>query len=153
MKKWWLICAVAVVAATAYTQNWRLVPNFGTVDLAAGFTPDPHTVRVVPGGDIDLSTVFNEIGIRANGYISDAPDLDLNYEAGSFPLKFRVVGGEIDTVLLVNDPNGNWHYNDDTHGLDPEITLQNPMSGMYNIWVGTYEPESAGTVTLMITEM
>lgn len=153
MRKWWVMLAVLALAVTGYTQNWRLQPHFGTVDLAAGFMPDPHTVQIVPGGDIDLSSVFKTIGIHANGYISDAPDLDLNYEAGNFPLKFRVVGGDIDTILLINDPSGTWHYDDDTYGLDPEIVFEQPASGMYNIWVGTYDTDASGSVTLMITEM
>jgi hypothetical protein len=30
-------------------QNWRAAPLYGTAQLSAGFTPDPHSVHVTAG--------------------------------------------------------------------------------------------------------
>lgn len=155
MKKILFVLSVCLLALTAYTQNWRLQPHFGTVDLQSGFTPDPHVVNIVPGGSINLANAQSIIGMNVSGFVSDAPDLDLNYTSNhSYPLRFRVEGGSVDTLLLINDPSGTWHYNDDTHGLDPEILFLKPLSGMYNIWVGRYQSEGAsGNVRLLISEL
>lgn len=53
-----------------------------------------------------------------------------------------------DTVLLVNDPRAEWHHNDDTNGLNPEITISNPSEGRYDIWVGTYVAADRAPATL-----
>jgi hypothetical protein len=44
----------------------------------------------------------------------------------------------VDTILLVNTPDGNWHFNDDYRGTNSAITFQNPMQGQYDIWTGSY---------------
>ena len=31
--------------------NWDLGPNFGVVDLAAGFTSDPYSIDLIAGSD------------------------------------------------------------------------------------------------------
>jgi hypothetical protein len=153
MKKLLSLLAFIVFTITASAQDFTLDPHFGTVNLRAGFVPDPHVVTLRPGGSINLSQVRKTIGISARGFVSSAPDVDLNYVAGDHTLTFKVEGGNVDTVLLINDPQGRWYFNDDTNGRDPLISFQNPTSGQYNIWVGTYGSESSGRVRLLITEL
>ncbi len=130
---------------TAGAQNWLLAPAYGEVELFAGFTEDPYVVDLVAGGAVDLANR----GYR--GQVADAPDFDLWYEAGSFPLTIRVERGTGATILLVNDPSGHWHFNDGSDRGDPQIVFRRPESGLYNIWVGTLR---AGFVParLVITE-
>ena len=134
-----LMLGLGLAAGTVSAQpNWRAEPTFGTVDLQAGFAPDPHTVAIRAGG-----TDRNPIsGSGCAGYINNAqPDVSLNYTAGRSRL-YIYVRSDSDTTLLVNDASGNWHCSDDFNGSNPAIILENPTSGNYNVWVGTYDRDS-----------
>lgn len=142
MSRWTsrLLAPVAVLACLPLSlaaQNVAAVPTYGTVNLSAGFTPDPQ-IRAVTAGGNDYTQLAG-----CNAYIhAAAPDLDLEYQAGSFPLTIEA-RSRMDVTLLVNAPNGSWHCNDDGgEGTDAAITFSSPMSGQYNIWVGTYRAQS-----------
>lgn len=147
MKKVLLLSVVLVIiAGAAFAQDWSEPPTFGEADLEWGFSPDPYVVELTAGGNADLS------GIGYYGYVMDAPDFDLYYEAGDYQLTIKVEA-KADTILLVSDPDGNWLFNDDTNGLNPAIILGNPDSGLYDIWVGTVYSDEMPTARLIITEM
>lgn len=136
-------------AAPASAQQWLLAPSYGEVELFAGFTGDPYTIELIAGGSDNIS----HLGYR--GFVAEAPDFDLWYEAGSFPLTFRVEASRGTTVLLINDPEGYWHFSDgtaltETDGL-PRIVFRRPRSGLYNVWVGTVRNEFI-PARLLITE-
>ena len=137
---------VASVPATA--QNWSLQPTYGTVSLTSGFLPDPYVAQVVSSGPINAS---QSIGGGCRGMVANAPDYRLNYTAGSYPLQFRVESNS-DTTLVINAPNAQWYCNDDYQGLNPGFTFDNPMSGQYDIWVGSYRGDYA-PANLIITEI
>ena len=62
---------------------------------------------------------------------------------------------ESDTVLLINDPDGEWYCNDDYSdelGLASGLDFSSPQSGVYDIWVGSYEDEFS-SATLYVTEL
>ena len=150
MKRFLMVGALVFVALMAWGQNYSLQPAYGSVTLNAGFHPDPYTVTVVAGGHIDIS---NLRGVSAYGRVADAPDFDLYYEnAGQYRMTIKVDNTRADTILLVNDPSGRWHFNDDTNGLNPAITFNNPQSGLYDIWVGTIDGNTANA-RLVLTEM
>ena len=134
--------------------DWTLAPNFGTVDLRAGFTPDPHEESVTSGGPIDASY----LGDDCRGWATAAPDLDVTYEAGTMTfLRFYFVAdtaGE-DTTIIVNAPDGTWSCNDDASGgtLDPMVDFASPQSGLYDIWIGSYDEGTAVSGTLYVTEL
>lgn len=154
MKSISLFAVCLLSCGVTLAQDVRLQPNFGTVELAADFLPDPHAVAVIPGGDIDLATRAQQIGMKAEGFVANAPDVDLNFTAGGSALTIKVEGGTVDTVLLINAPDGRWWYVDDVNGLDPLITFPKPLSGNYNIWVGTIERNPGrAAVRLLITEL
>ncbi|NKB32599.1 MAG: hypothetical protein GKR91_05825 [Pseudomonadales bacterium] len=150
-----IICSSVLVlclSQSALAQDVAAVPLYGTADLEAGFLPDPHTVEVSPGGLTDASN----LGGTCIGYIAgDQPDYGLNYTADAEQLGI-FVESDVDTTLIVNDPRGNWHCNDDAAMLidaNPGIMFNTPISGNYNIWVGTYrEDEASNSTTLVITE-
>lgn len=136
MRKALIAAAAAMVLGTAgaaTAQDWSQPPTFGSTNLSANFQPDPYRVSLTAGGSIDVSTSIN----GCFGYIADAPDYRLQYTPGGFSLFFFVDSAE-DTTLVINAPDGSWYCNDDTRGLDPVIQFQNPMSGQYDIWVGTW---------------
>jgi hypothetical protein len=131
-------------------QNFRAEPIYGTIELRAGFEEDPVTFEVTAGGS---TRVQEELSLppSCEGYIEpSAPDLSVNYEAGEFPLRI-FVDSQVDTTLIINDPLGQWQCNDDAFGTNPAKNFNNPPSGQYDIWVGTFDPQRA-RATLYLTE-
>ncbi len=149
-----LLLATAVaffaIGAPATAQDTNADPNFGTVRLRAGFTPDPRVVPVQSGGDINAETIDSS----CRGYISEAPDVRLVYSAGSLPLIISV-DSRADTTLIINGPDGQWYCDDDggVNGLNPMVRFNRPMSGRYEIWVGTYGGARLENAQLHISEL
>jgi serine protease Do len=123
-------------------------------DVNSGFAPDPMEVRVVSGGPIDVSY----LGDDCVGYAESNPDVQVHYIAGAQTLlRFYFIAdtpGD-DAVLIINDTASQWHCNDDysdqTH--DPSIDFSPPVSGYYDIWVGSYTSGEFIPGTLYITEL
>jgi len=143
--KTYLTAAVMTVALAASAQ----AQTFGSVNLRAGFTPDPHRVAITSGGTLDASTLRS--GCR--GWIATAVDYQVRYVAGSFNLSFSSTSSS-DTTLMVQAPNGDVYCDDDSgNGLNPIVTIGNPMSGSYNVWVGSYRNGEYARATLSISEL
>lgn len=145
-----LVAALAfvVAGAAAQAQNYNLRPAYGSINLGAGFMPDPVTRRVQAGGD----NYFNGGGgCPGGGWFANAPDYRLHYRAGGYALTFYVRAPG-DTMLLINDPSATWFCNDDSEGLDPMIRFTNPRSGQYDIWVGTYNRSRVRNAVIYISE-
>jgi len=140
-------CA-AVPGAIAQDVNGR--PNYGTVELRSGFLPDPRVIALQSGGDIDVS----RLNSNCRGFITNAPDVRLVYEAGTLPL-YISVDSSADTTLVVNAPDGEWYCDDDggTRGLNPSIRFETPQTGRYEIWVGTYGSATLRNARLHISEL
>lgn len=125
-----------------------LPATFGEITLSSGFTPDPWRVDMISGGTIDASTIAN----GCVGMVARAPDLQLNYNAGSLPLIFGVIS-DYDTTLVINGPNGRWYCDDDSgDGTNPLMSIPNPQTGIYDVYVGAYGGNSA-SAQLYITEL
>ncbi len=126
-------------------------PDFGTVVLQAGFTPNPTVSEIVSfGGVVDTSY----LGGDCVGYAARAPDLRLMWSGTSNELRifFTEDAGE-DATLVMNLPDASWVCNDDYAGsLDPLIALENPPEGQYDIWIGSYQPNQFISGTLSVTE-
>lgn len=146
------VCAATVataVSAPAAAQNYNLDPTYGTVELNAGFSDDPRLVQLSSGGSIDASSISGD----CRGYIANAPDVRVVYSSGSLPLMFSVAS-EADTTLVVNAPDGRWYCDDDgASGLNPAVRFNQPLSGRYEIWVGTYGSASLQSAVLGISEL
>lgn len=145
-----ILAAGALPAVQASAQDFNGRPNFGTLNLRAGFTPDPQTVAVRSGGSLNAESLSS----NCRGFISNAPDVRLNYSAGSYPLILSVNSGA-DTTIVVNAPDGSWYCDDDggTRGMNPALRFNNPQSGRYEIWVGTYGNSSTQPATLHVSEV
>lgn len=142
--------ALAVSAAPSMAQDWQASPTYGSVQLTTGFTPDPYQVNLTAGGSIDVS---RSLGGSCRGFVANAPDFDLYYQAGNtFPLAISVTSNS-DTTLVINGPDGRWYCDDDSGGgLNPSVVFNNPGTGLYDIWVGTYGTNLA-PATLAISEL
>jgi hypothetical protein len=137
----------ASLPASALAQDTGAAPTYGSVQLSSGFTPDPYSVSLTAGGSVDAS----RLGSSCRGKIANAPDFDLYYTPGSFPLTIYATS-DADTTLVVNTPSNQWYCIDDVNGMNPSITFSSPESGLYDIWVGTYA-DSLQDATLYITEL
>ena len=137
------------MAAGVDELDYLADPYFGSLELQAGFAPDPNLTEVVGGGGVDAS----HLGGDCIGYAAQAPDLRLEWGGVSDQLLiFFVADGYEDASLVVNLPDGTWVCNDDSDTLDPLIILEYPMEGQYGIWVGSYLPDESIAGVLGITE-
>jgi len=141
--------ATSVPVIEGGTLDFNNPPTYGSAELTAGFTPDPHTIEVVSGGQVDASY----LGGECVGHAAEEPDVRLSWSGTSAQLRifFNGAGAE-DASLLVNLPDGSWFCNDDWAGLDPEVLLSDPPEGQYDIWVGSYQPGEYISGTLSISE-
>ncbi|MEA3029876.1 MAG: hypothetical protein QOJ53_2359 [Sphingomonadales bacterium] len=141
---------LAAAAVPSSAQNTNADPNYGTVTLRTGFTPDPRVVSLRAGGDIDASNA----GSGCSGFITNAPDVRLVYSGGSLPLIISVAASS-DTTLVVNGPDGRFYCDDDggVGGLNPSVRFSNPQSGRYEIWVGTYRSGATQAARLHLSEL
>jgi len=130
--------------------SFDLAPNFGSTALAAGFTPDPHTVLgIQSGGPIDIRAL--NIGADCRGYATAARDYSIEWTGSTQNLRIFFVADN--TTLIVNLPNSQWVCNDDAAGgVNPAINITNPPPGDYDIWVGSLNANESIPGTLYITE-
>lgn len=133
--------------------DFTLEPYFGSAELTAGFTPDPHVITVTAGGSVDVAT--GTYGNECRGHASSAPDYKLNWSGNSSRLQIYFVADDgSDATLVVNSVDGGWLCNDDAPGtLNPGITIESPANGRYDIWVGAYAQGEFISGELRITEL
>ena len=144
------VAAAALLSGAAAAQDWTAEPTYGSVELSVGFTPDPYTAPITSGGTIDA---FEALGPQCAGWIADAPDFDVYYEAGSLDLTIAAVSGA-DTTLVVNAPDGSWYCDDDGgEGLNPRLDFVNPQSGLYDVWIGSYDEGEYASALLSVSEV
>jgi hypothetical protein len=144
--------AFVLSAGAAFGQNWQGTPTYGQVQLQAGFQPDPHNVRLTAGGPINAREA---LGAACPGFIANNPDFDLYWTAGGGALPLVIsADSQADTTLVVRTPSGQWLCEDDGgfNAMNPGLRIDNPQSGLYDIWVGTYRPGNAPAV-LSISEL
>ncbi len=131
--------------------DYSLTPNYGVIDLVSGFQPDPATVNVTAGGEYNAYQIPGCVGS-----ISRAPDYRVNFTAGEagLPLIFSA-SSEADTTLVINDAGGNWVCDDDggNEGLNPAVTFTTPVSGQYDVWVGSYAEGNYPSAVLNVSEL
>lgn len=131
--------------------DFSLSPNYGSVNLAPGFLPDPHTRSVTSGGSVSISNFLT--GNECRGFATAAPDYRVQLTGNASFLRFFFVG-QGDTTLVVNDAAGNWYCDDDSFStLNPTIDLVNASSGTYDIWVGSFSSSAFVSGTLYVTEL
>ncbi|MEM9317898.1 MAG: hypothetical protein AAGA70_02710 [Pseudomonadota bacterium] len=127
----------AVASACPAWQNPG-VSNLGGLNGSYLYTP--RFWNVTAGGNVNLANC-NVPGV---GYVISNPDFEFNFQNdGGYGRLEISVSSSCDTVLLVNDANGQWHFNDDANGgLQSEINVYGAPSGTYDVWVGTYDPQT-----------
>jgi hypothetical protein len=146
-----MVALPSVGAGVSWGQDPNLTPIAGSLTLSSGFQPDPRVIAVRAGGTIDASNISAE----CRGFISNAPDVRLNYTAGPMLPLIISVASAADTTLVVSGADGSWYCDDDggTFDSNPMVRLNNPQSGRYEIWVGTYRAGRTETARLHISEV
>jgi len=127
--------------------------NFGSIELAPGFAPDPATVHVVSGGNVDVSTLG--LGAECRGFVTPTPDYRLVLTGSVSRLRiFFVAEDGGDTTLVVNRADGTWQCADDFSATDfnPMVEISNAPAGVYEIWVGSFNTGTTAAGTLYVTE-
>ncbi len=107
-----------------------------TLDLAAGFPLDPFFVSVNGGGKVDASTLSPE----CTGMVSSNPVLTLNW-SGETDFARIFVYSDHNPSLVVQLPDGSYVCSGDTNAMlfDPQVQLNAPAAGTYNVWVGNQD--------------
>lgn len=117
--------------------NAHANPAFGTISVSRGFGTQSFDLQA--GGTVNA----HRVNSSCTGYVADVPDYTVNYQGnGRRPLELAA-HSSADTTLVVVGPNGHTYCNDDSNGLNPALSIQNPTSGNYAVWVGTFT-EHAG---------
>jgi hypothetical protein len=143
------LVAVAMAATLAGFAAPAQAQTFGSVSLRAGFTPDPYRTTLTSGGSIAASSLFT----NCTGWVADNVDFAVHYAAGNFNLTISA-SSQADTTLIIQAPNGQWYCDDDSGpGLNPAITIGNPRSGTYSVWVGSYRQGEYARATLSVSEL
>ncbi len=121
---------------------------FLTLDLEAGFPLDPFFVSVNGGGELDAS----RLGDGCSGWVHQEPVLSIDWE-GETDFVEVFFYSDHDPMLIIQTPDGEYLCNDDANPLllDPVIEVENPESGTYNIWVGSFHPNQLLPGVLVLT--
>ena len=121
---------------------------FLTMNLRAGFPLDPFVVSLNGGGEVDAST----LDPACVGFVSEAPTFAVNWEgeAEFFDIFYY---SDFDPTLVLQLPDGSYLCNDDASDnvLDPEVSVESPAEGAYNLWVGSYDAGQIIPGLLVIT--
>lgn len=129
-----------------------LCPDYNLDGTALAYSSDDlyaaQSFDVVAGGPSDLGECLE---LPGTGYVAAAPDFTLEFygSAAGRALEFRV-NSSCDSVLLINDPQGTWHFDDDSNGaMDALLRFPKASAGSWDIWVGSLENAGCGaTLTL-----
>jgi len=137
-----------VPPATAACPNPGLNGHMIAYEGATLYTPQEHSV--IAGGNIALGACDT---VPGHGQIIEGPDFTMTLTANPdmYDLEFRTQGPGCDTVLLVNDANGEWHYNDDDDGLTSRLRIPTAAPGEYDVWVGTFGAQTCATTMIAET--
>jgi hypothetical protein len=118
----------------------------GAGSLGAGFS-----------GTLEFSGQFGgpqsaaELYPSCRGWIATVPNHELHINSDVPMLRFVVNGDPHDTTLVVELPDGTFACNDDTHGLNPAVTVRPMRAGAVRVWVGAFSEGEEGAYRLSVT--
>jgi hypothetical protein len=148
--------AIALVlgssAAASLAQDVSLPPTFGQADFSRHPPgPNGYLVEVVAGGSYPVSGVAEGCA----GFVSASPDFRFAYRSGGQALTIKAIATS-SMALLINAPDGTWRCTASAVGDNQQhiATLldDHPMTGVYDIWVGTAVRGQTADALLSIAE-
>jgi hypothetical protein len=112
----------------------------------------PQAYMASVGGPHDLS---NCPGLDAWGTATEAPSFTLYLSQMDGYTLTTDIASDCDPVLLMRDAFGQWHFNDDTNGLQPQLALNgSSLNGRVDIWVGGFGSSACqGSITFRTASM
>lgn len=151
--------ATPTVTATATQTPIVLTPNFphfGTSSIGNDLFLGSDPVGITSFGFASLAE-FEAVGVDSfgntcNGWISSSPIFGIEvFDTPSSDLTFFFQSTNGDTTLLILDPSGSVHCNDNAQGFQPGIAMSPVEVGTYFIWIGTIDPGRAISGNLLLT--
>nr|WP_256473602.1 serine protease [Aliidiomarina quisquiliarum] len=119
--------------------NQQAEPQYGVLKLASGFAVEQGKVEISGGGLVNLFS-FNLF--PCVGFTASAPDLKLHWAGSNSPLfmHFQATREGDDPSLIIAAPNGQLYCNDDAdmNSVNPAMAFKNAPTGIYSIWIGSY---------------
>ncbi|MFC4725985.1 hypothetical protein AB6B38_11425 [Glycocaulis abyssi] len=131
-------------------------PHDGSYRLEAGFSPNPFAMGVRVGGPVSaqlaLASGHTVVEGFCYGHMTREPTMRLTWTGNGEPL-YISAASDVDTLLLVNAPDGGWWCDDDSAGgVDPGLVIDDASSGVYDIYVATFSSDETSTATVYISE-
>lgn len=97
----------------------------------------PLNFGVNAGGNFSLDQCG--LGVLGYGQFRSAPDFTFNLSNMAGRELDLYVNSSCDPAMLINDATGQWHFNDDSNGLQPGLRLGGPdVQGRVDVWIGTF---------------
>ncbi len=91
-------------------------------------------------------------GMYCAGHVgADAPDVILSVADPGSELSLYAVS-PTDLVIAVRGPDGTWLCDDDTFGINPAVTFDEPLAGDYHIHVGAFAQGAEGIYALFAAD-
>jgi hypothetical protein len=108
-----------------------------------------HATTVIARGTLPLAGCAD---VPGDGHVPRHPQVNLMLADAGGHLVLRTVSA-CDTVLLVRDAEGGWHFDDDgAGGLDALVVRPSAERGRYDVWVGNYGPGSCAAQLILSVE-
>lgn len=119
-----------------------------TLDMAAGFALDPFLVSLNGGGEVAASSLDDQCA----GYVNDKPVLTARWHGAADELKVFFYS-DSDSSLVIQQPDGKYVCADDfdPNVLDAQLTLTQPVTGTYKLWIGASDANQLIPGLLVIT--
>lgn len=124
------------------------------VSLSPGFKTDPLKLSGVAGGKVSMTQLSGGIGGKCRGFAQEQPNFVLNLDQ-NLMLDLLVYSPELngDTTLLVKGENGLLVCADDEYqGRHPQLSRRKFGRGVYQVWVGSGDPQKTVNFTLSLSE-
>lgn len=143
------------IVLLANQLNWELEPLHGVNELRSPFYPDPITIEMKSGGEVNVENL--NLGIGCIGFATEAPDYRIHKSGENRPLNLTFLASNMEdnSTLIINAPDGSWHCNESAHGNthNPRIDFRHSLEGQYDIWVGSYTKGKIIEGMLRISEL
>ncbi len=149
---WFALCVSPALAQDSPLQH-DAAPEFGVIDLAPGFTPDPLRIPSMTGGG-EIDAVHRDLGPDCVGFVTATPDFAIQLSAGLPLLRLILIADAvtIDTTLIVRAPDGTFRCNNNTSSLfNPMVSIPGAAAGRYTVWIGGFTPNGLVYGDLFIT--
>ncbi len=128
------------------------MPPAQPISLATGFMPDPQVARGVAAGQLPATSLGAPSTCAGN--VPSQPSHVVTLTTAFSNLRV-LVSSQVDTVLVIRQPDGSFRCNDDTiAGQNLNPTIEGAFApGAYTIWVGTWNQGQGGNYVIGFTEL